>query len=164
MSSTRAKRFVTILLVIVANLSVTQEKTSADERQPDAEASKAPPFDPPHILVARGIDEENRLILVGYQTIFIGNQGESYNSPTITKAPLGDVKIMTVAGKAVPIDEARRRLSQRDTPILCSSWEMQLPAFYAKLFAADTLHFIFPRQAPAWKPIAEPGRPNPQNP
>lgn len=119
----------------------------------------APPYNPPQILVATAIDSEDNLLLVSYRTIYIGFTGESYNSRTVTKAALKDVAIVNVKGETISLDAARRRIGDRDTPVLCSSWGTPLPDFYASIFAVETLHFIFPEKSPVWKEIQEPGRP-----
>ena len=119
----------------------------------------APAYNPPQIVIAASIDGEDNLLLVSYRTIYIGFQGESYNSRTVTKTALKDVEIFNVKGERVSIEAARERVGGRDTPVLCSSWNTPLPEFYASIFAPQTLHFIFPKQSPVWKKIQEPGRP-----
>ncbi len=114
--------------------------------------------DPPQIVVASAIDGEN-LLLVNFRTIYILFNGESYNTRSVTKTSLKNVGIFTVKGQRVSVGEATHKISGKDTPILCSSWNTPLPEFYASMFEPETLHFIFPEESPAWKKIQEPGRP-----
>ena len=127
-------------------------------QQDDSEIS-APAFNPPRILVATSIDDDGNLLLVNFKTIHIGFEGDSYNHRSETKIALQDVKIFNVKGEKMSIDAARKQINDKDTPILCSSWHATMPKFYAKMFAPETLHFLFPKQSPAWKEIEEPGRP-----
>ncbi len=119
----------------------------------------APPENPPGILVAATIDDADNLVLVEYRTIYIGFTGESYNHRSLTRVPLNDVQIMTVGGDAHTIDSARKQLGGQDAPVLVSSWKSPLPKFYAAMFTPQTLHFVFPKKAPAWRPIQGPGTP-----
>ncbi|XZE36697.1 hypothetical protein SH501x_002281 [Pirellulaceae bacterium SH501] len=118
----------------------------------------APAHDPPQIVVASAIGGES-LFLVNFTTIYIGSNGESYNTRTVTKTSLKDVNIFTIKGQRVSVEEAARKILGKDTPILCSSWNAPLPEFYASMFKPETLHFVFPKESPAWKKIQEPGRP-----
>ncbi len=120
---------------------------------------ESPPENPPRILVASSIDADGNLVLVNYRTIFIGFKGDSYNSRSLAKVSLTDVRILTAKGDEVSIDSARKRISESDTPILVSSWKRPLPKFYETIFTPQTLHFVFPNKAPAWREIQDPGRP-----
>jgi hypothetical protein len=122
-------------------------------------SGESPPENPPQILIACSIDAEGNLVLVHYKTIFIGFTGESYNERYTTKVLLKDVQILTVDGTEMTIEAARKRIAERDTPILATSYKTAFPKFYAEMFAPATLHFIWPEQAPQWKQIQEPGRP-----
>jgi len=158
------KPFITIAFIVwrlssPLNLSAQVQQTLPNEPQRAEAAVTAPAYNPPQIVVAASIDGNENLLLVSYRTIYIGFQGESYNSRTVTKTALKDVSILNVKGERVSINAARERIGGRDTPVLCSSWKTPLPEFYASMFAPPTLHFIFPKQSPVWKEIQEPGRP-----
>jgi hypothetical protein len=142
-----------------SGLVLGQEKEGSAAAAPAKSAQRAPAYDPPEIVVAAAIDDEDNLVLVNYRTIFIGFQGESYNDRSLTKAPLKDVAIFTVKGEKLTVEAARRRIAGRDTPVLCSAWSTPLPGFYAAMFSPETLHFVFPKEPPIWKKIQEPGRP-----
>jgi hypothetical protein len=122
-------------------------------------AKTSPPENPPQILVVSSIDPDGNLTLVSYKTIYIGFTGESYNNRSLTKVTLRDVRILTVKGEELSIESARDRISGRDTPILVSSWKTPLSEFYKGMFTPETLHFVFPANAPVWKQVQEPGRP-----
>jgi len=119
----------------------------------------APPYDPPQIVVAASIDDGDNLVLVSYQTYYIGFLGESYNNRSLTKTVLKDVNIFNVQGERLSIEAARELIGGRDTPVLCSAWDTALPEFYASMFSPQTLHFVFPKKSPDWKKIEAPGRP-----
>ena len=55
------------------------------------------------------------------------------------------------------IDEARTRMEGGDTPIVALPYDQPMPEFYAKLFAPETLQFVFPGKSPQWKEIESPG-------
>lgn len=139
-----------ILLGLVSALAAARESPVA---------KTSPPVNPPQILVASSIDADGNLLLVNYRTIYIGFQGDSYNNRGVTKVPLKDVQIETVEGKRLSVESARGRIAGRDTPILVSAYKAPLPKFFKGMFASDTLHFVFPAKAPAWKPIQDPDRP-----
>ena len=113
---------------------------------------------PPQLLLAAGIDESNRLTLVSYRTIYIGFNGDSYNSRSSQRVSLKGVTITQADGKKVSIDEARRRLAGKDVPILATSWKAQMGPFQT-LLAKDSLVFAFPKEAPKWKEIQDPSQP-----
>lgn len=127
--------------------------------QEDSSVRQCPPENPPQILVASSIDSDGQLVLVSYHSIFIGFTGESYNERLTMRVSLEDVQILTVDGKTVALEEARKRISERDTPILVTSYKTQLPEFYVPMFAPETLLFVFASQAPQWKDIESPGAP-----
>ena len=117
------------------------------------------PENPPVILVASSIDKAGQLSLVSYQTIYIGMQGYSYNHRSVQKVSLEGVKIFNAGGTELKIDSVRKLLADKETPILATPYGSPLPAFYRKLFADESLVFIFPKTAPSWKQIQDPGRP-----
>lgn len=117
------------------------------------------PGNPPRILIASSIDAEGNLQLVTYKTIYIGFEGYSYNEKILCNVPLQDVRIHTVSGTDVSLDEARKLLKGKETPILVSSWNERLSEFYQRLFSRESLLFIFPKEAPLWSQIQDPGRP-----
>ena len=127
--------------------------------QEDSSVRQCPPENPPRILVASSIDSDGQLVLVSYHSIFIGFTGESYNERLTTSVSLEDVKILTTDGREVTLQAARERVAERDTPILVTSSGTQLPKFYARMFAPETLLFVFPAQAPQWREIESPGAP-----
>lgn len=117
------------------------------------------PGNPPQILIASSIDKNGNLDVVSFKTIYIGFDGYSYNNKTVNKQTLRDVKIQTLAGAKISVDEARELLAGKETPILATSHDEPLSKFYQQLFAAKSLVFIFPDEAPLWKEIGEPDRP-----
>ena len=139
------------LVVACCSLFAVDEESSV--------AVTSPPQNPPQILVAAAIAADDHLILVRYQTIYIGFEGESYNSRSLTRVSLKDVRIRNVAGEELSLKSVRERMAGGDTPILVSSWKEPLPDFYQSMFTPKTLHFVFPKQAPDWHPIQDPGRP-----
>ena len=141
-----------LLLFVLTCPLLAQEQTVEQD-----EIARA--FNPPQILVAAAIDDDDNLVLVSYRTIHIGFEGDSYNNRSVTKVSLSDVKIANVKGEKLTIESARKQIGDNDMPILCSSWNTQLPDFYAAMFAPKTLHFIFPKRSPVWKEIEDPGRP-----
>ena len=141
-----------------SSLGQNAQASVSVQKQDDSETS-APAYNPPRILVAASIDDDNNLVLVNFKTIHIGFEGDSYNHRSETKVALQDVKIFTVKGDKMSIEAARKQINDKDTPILCSSWHAPMPKFYASMFAPETLHFLFPKQSPVWKEIEEPGRP-----
>lgn len=152
--------YMVLLLVFVLMRAFAQEPQIHGTSEPDSKAKPiAPAFDPPQILVAAAIDDDDNLILVNFRTIYIGFTGESYNSRSVSKTSLKEVQIVNVKGEKVSIAAAREQLAGRDTPILCSSWNSSLPDFYASMFSPTTLHFVFPTESPVWEKIQEPGRP-----
>ncbi len=118
-----------------------------------------PAENPPRILVASAIDRDGNLLLVNYRTIYIGFKGESYNNRSLSKVALKDVRILTVKGEELTIEAARKRIADRDTPILVSPYKSALASFYQGMFTPETLHFVFPAKAPVWKTIQDPGGP-----
>jgi len=145
----------TVIVVSILCCGLPLQATAQEERV----VSESPPENPPQILIASSIDADGHLVLVRYKTIFIGFSGESYNERSTTKALLKDVQIRTADGNEITLEAARERISEGDTPILVTSYKAKLPKFYAEIFAPSTLHFVFPKQAPEWKQIQEPGRP-----
>lgn len=145
-----------VLFVACLACSLPWSKLKA---QDDSKLHRCPTENPPQILVASAIDSENHLVLVSYHSIFIGFNGESYNERLTTRTSLENVQILTTDGKELTLEQARRRISSRDTPIVVTSYKTELPKFYANLFAPETLHFAFPGQAPHWKEIESPGAP-----
>ncbi len=117
------------------------------------------PGNPPQILVASSIDADGNLELVNYRTIYIGFDGSSYNNRSLRKVPLKGVKIYSVSGKELSTESARNKLAEKENAILASSWGLPLPTFYRTLFSDEALIFVFPREAPRWKEIQDPGRP-----
>lgn len=117
------------------------------------------PGNPPRVLLAGGIDADGSLELVSYRTIYIGFTGESYNSRSVRKVALLEVKIVRAGGEAIELGAARKLLAGKETPVLASSWGSPLPASYRSLFSGDAMLFIFPREAPAWQEIQDPSRP-----
>lgn len=151
--------FLTALLSVSMTSFAQEPKDEAASGAVAEPAKDAPAHNPPQIVVAASIDEEDNLVLVNFKTIYIGFTGESYNERSLSKTTLKDVSIFAVNGKKLSVDEARKQLAGKHTPILCSSWKTPLPPFYASLFTPETLHFVFPKKSPAWKEIQEPGRP-----
>ena len=120
---------------------------------------RSEPSNPPRILVASSIDEHGNLELVSYRTIYIGFDGSSYNHRSTRRLSLKDVSIQDLDGNQLSVDQARERLGDRDVPILVMTYRQPLSDFFRKLFSHDALVFIFPREAPQWQPIQDPGRP-----
>ena len=149
----------TSLCILVALLLAQRSLCRAEPPIDPDLAAKAPAFDPPQILIAASINDEGDLMLVEVRTIYIGFNGESYNHRSLSKIKLKNVGIFTVQGKRVSVDEARQQLAGKDTPIICSSGNTPLAAFYASMFVPKTLHFVFPNEAPTWRKIQEQGRP-----
>ncbi len=145
------KYLILAFAILISPVAIGKDKESG------ASKSIAPPENPPQILVASSITENGKLVLVQYQSIFIGMKGASYNHRTLREVSLDDVKIYTVRGETLSLDMARDRLNGRDTPILCSSWRRDLPNFYVSLFSPESLHFVFPKRSPEWKTIEDPG-------
>jgi hypothetical protein len=137
---------IALVSMIVASAATAQDRSGT-------------PGNPPRILIASSIDADGNLELVTYRTIYIGFGGYSYNARSLQKVPLKDVRIRTVAAADVSVDEARKLLEGKETPILVSSWSEPLSEFYRGLFSGKSLLFIFPRDAPLWKQIQEPSRP-----
>ena len=129
------------------------------------QGNEASPGNPPAVLIASEIDADEHLVLVEYRTIYIqpagplGGGGPRENERSLSRVPLKGVKIYSVNGKEVTVEAARKRLGGKDTPILASSWGEQLPPFYRSVFRADTLLFVFPKDAPTWKTIQSPSTP-----
>ena len=144
---------------LTANLLVLACQLAQPAFSQDTDAKTCPPENPPQILVAAEIAPDGDLLLVKYETTFIGFQGEYYNNRVQTIVELTDVKISTVKGDELTVEAARKRIAGNDTPILVSSWKRPLPAFYQQMFAPETLHFVFPKEAPVWKVIEAPGGP-----
>lgn len=151
--------FSSLIWLLPQSLAAQQAPASVYVQQQDESETSAPAYNPPRILVATSIDDDDNLVLVNFKTIHIGFEGDSYNHRSETKVAMQDVKIFNVKGDKMSIDAARKQINDKDTPILCSSWHAPLPKFYATMFAPETLHFLFPKQSPAWKEIEEPGRP-----
>lgn len=141
------------LLVIFACCCLS----SQGRAQEPATWGQCPPENPPLILVASSIDSDDHLVLVSYHSIFIGFSGESYNERLEKKVSLKDVQFLTVDGKETSLEAARKKLSERDTPILATSSKARVSKFYATMFAPETLLFVFPAQAPQWRDIESPG-------
>ncbi len=116
------------------------------------------PGDPPIILIASQIDADGNLLLVQSKTIFIqpagprAPGGPMLNFRAETKVPLKGVKIYNKEGNELRVETARKLLRGKDTAILASSWGEQLAPVYRALFKDDVLLFVFPREAPTWKP------------
>ncbi len=153
------KTLVIPVCIVAAVLFARRPSGQAAPPADSKPAENAPAYDPPRILVAASIDEDDDLLLVNVRTIYIGFDGESYNDRSLSKTSLKDVGIFTVQGESVSVDEARGQLAGKDTPILCSSNNTPLPAFYASMFVPDTLHFVFPDESPTWGKIQGPGTP-----
>lgn len=147
----RPAHLLPIMLGAIASLAAPG-MGAADEAPPSA-------HNPPGVLVAKAITPGGRLVLVRYESIFIGFQGEAYNHRRRIQFPLEGVQITTVAGEKVSVEEARRRIADEETPVLVTGYKQPVPKFYRGLFAADALVFIFPRKAPEWNPIEAPGAP-----
>lgn len=141
------------LLVILACCCLSSQG-GAEEA---ATLGQCPPENPPVILVASSIDSDDHLVLVSYHSIFIGFSGESYNERLAKKVSLKDVQILTVDGMEISLEAARKRLSERDMPVLATSSKARVSKFYATMFAPETLLFVFPAQAPQWRNIESPG-------
>jgi hypothetical protein len=135
-----------LALIIGANAATAQDRSATHGN-------------PPRILIASSLDADGNLVLVTYKTIYIGFDGYSYNARSLHKVPLQDVRIRTVAGMDLSLDETRKLLEGKETPVLVSSWNEPLSKFWQKLFSDKSLLFIFPREAPLWKEIQEPNRP-----
>jgi hypothetical protein len=121
------------------------------------------PGNPPRILIAREIDEQDDLVLVRYQTVFAlppspKERGAAFNERYLEKVPLKGVKIYDGNGKEVTV-EAARKLLGKETPVLTSPFGRPLPPFYRKVFKDEMLLFAFPKEAPDWKEIQEPEQP-----
>ncbi|MCO8121123.1 hypothetical protein NHH03_05185 [Stieleria sp. TO1_6] len=149
-----SKQLALVFVGLIGCLMLTQQ-ISADESQ----SKIAPTENPPQILVASSIDADEQLVLVSYHSIFIGFDGSSYNERLTQKVSLKAVKITSADGVQQSVDQARKTISENDTPILVTSYKKPLPKFYKTLFSPDTLHFAFPSKAPQWKPIQSPGAP-----
>jgi hypothetical protein len=147
--------------IAAASLIVSQFILPLTAFGQEGKVKTSPPENPPQIVVAASIDQDGNLVLVKYKTYFIGLKGESYNNRSLTSVTLKDVQLLTVTGEKLSIESARKRISGRDTPILVSSWKRPLPTLYTRMFAPETLHFVFPKEAPVWSQILEPGRPVP---
>ena len=145
-------KFLILAFAILIPYVATGKDTEAG-----AGATVAPAENPPQIMIAASITDNGKLVLVQYQTIYIGMQGACYNHRSLREVYLDDVKIYTVRGEELSIETARERLGNGDTPILCSSWRRGLPDFYAGLFTPEILHFVFPKKPPEWKTIQDPG-------
>ena len=137
---------IVLALIIGANAATAQDQSGT-------------PGNPPRVLIASSIDADGNLQLVTYKTIYIGFDGYSYNQRSLHKVSLRGVRVRTVGGMDVSLDETRKLLDGKEAPILVSSWNEPLSKFYQGLFSGKSLLFIFPKDAPSWKPIQEPGRP-----
>jgi hypothetical protein len=121
----------------------------------------ASPGNPPVVLIASKIDADGNLVLVRYKTIFMQPAspkvgGAIYNERSLSKVSLKGVKIYGGDGKEVTVEVARKRLGDKDTAILATSWGRQLPPFYRRVFTDDVLLFAFPQESPTWKAIQDP--------
>jgi hypothetical protein len=143
---------------MVKQLAVVLALMMGDRTASDQDQS-ATHGNPPRILIASSIDADGRLVLVTYKTIYIGFDGSSYNEKSLRIVPLRNVRIRTVAGKDLSLDETRKLLGGKETPILVSSWNEPLSKFWRELFSEKSLLFIFPEDAPAWRQIQERDRP-----
>lgn len=126
---------------------------------PQAADESSPAWNPPGILLVAGIDEHDRLVLVHYRSIYIGFDGYSYNNRSESRQSLEGARIVTVGGKELTIAEARQRLGQRESSILVTPYHTQVADTYRPLFRDDALCIQFPKRAPVWKEIQDPGRP-----
>lgn len=118
------------------------------------------PGNPPKILIASGIDAQDRLELVRYQTIYIGFQGDAYNHRTLDRVDLAKVTITDLSGSDLSIDEARTRLGDREeTPVLVMSHREELGGVYKSLFKKEMIIFRFKGKSPEWKAIEDPDMP-----
>ncbi len=151
------KCFIAALAISVPITAMGQEKDRGPADTVAPADTMAPAENPPQILVAASVTETGNLVLVQYQTIYIGMKGYCYNHRSLREVSLEGVKIYTVRGEAVSIEMARDRIGGKDTPILCSAWRARLPDFYAGLFSPESLHFVFPKKSPEWKTIQDPG-------
>lgn len=103
--------------------STAQDSLGAAAAAPDSKAAnKAPAHDPPQILIAAAIDEDENLSLVNIKSIYIGSTGAAYNDRSLSKTSLYDVRVFTVDGRRLSLAELRIQLDGKDTPIICSSW------------------------------------------
>ncbi len=122
----------------------------------DSSSAEESPGNPPRILLAAEINAEaNELVLANYRTIYIGFGGECYNHRTLKGVSLRDVKLRTVAGEELSIEEAQARIDG-ETAILATSWRRGVPAAYRALLTGDSLVFEFPKDAPQWEEIQDP--------
>ncbi len=151
-------RYGLLSLVALGSMACCHWYSTAKGRE-DKTAENAPAEDPPRILVAAAIDGNDQLDLVSYHSIFIGFSGEAYNERLTAKISLDDVRITNAGGEKIDLQSARKKIAEHDTPIIVTSYHARLPAFYANMFAADTLHFSFPKKAPEWRDIESPGSP-----
>lgn len=124
-----------------------------------AEERPSEPSNPPRILVASSIDEHGNLELVSYRTIYIGFDGSSYNHRSTKRISLKDVLIQDLDQNPLSMDEARERFKGGDVPVLVMTYRQSLSAFFRPLFSGDAMVFVFPREAPEWQTIQDPGRP-----
>jgi hypothetical protein len=123
----------------------------------------ATPGNPPAILIASQIDADGNLVLVRYKTIFLQPAGPNsaggpiYNERSLKNVSLKGVKIYGGDGKEVTIEDARKMLGDKDSPVLASSGGVPRLPFYRAAFKDDVLLFSFPRESPTWMTIQEPG-------
>ncbi|MCA9198749.1 MAG: hypothetical protein KDA87_14470 [Planctomycetales bacterium] len=118
---------------------------------------------PPRILLATRITDDDQLELVTYQTIYIGFDGSSYNHRSLQKISLQDVRITKLDGTEwtewTPHEARQQLATQPETPVLALAWNQPLAKQFKTFFAKDVLLFTFPKQAPVWKEPQDPSRP-----
>lgn len=122
------------------------------------EQTDAPAGNPPDVLIASDIDADGNLVLVDYETIVIQpapplSPGGQRINRILSEVPLEGASISDVAGNAVTVEEARKRMEGKDTAILVLSDGVSLLPIYRRLFRDDALVFVFPGKAPTWKKI-----------
>lgn len=141
------------LLLVALVTGVNQLALQAQDMSPSI-------ANPPRILLAARITDDDQLELVTYQTIYIGFDGSSYNHRSLQKISLRDVRITKLDGTELTPNEARQQLAtQLETPVLAIAWNQPLAEPFQKFFAKDVLLFKFPKQAPVWKEPQDPTRP-----
>lgn len=117
------------------------------------------PENPPALLRSMGINQDGQLVLVHYRTIHIGFEGYTYNSRSTEKVDLQDVRWMTVGGKRLTTDEVRERWGEGEQTILATAWGRPVGVEFRELFHPNVLVAVFPKRAPQWRKIEDPGRP-----
>ena len=132
---------------------------SGDDETTQSDRGQAQLGNPPRVVLVRGIDDQGRLNLVEYRTIYIGFDGSSYNSRSESKLTLKDVVIEDLKGDGVSVEQARERLGDTESPILVLSYREPVAELYRGMYIDSTLVFRFPKKAPEWREIQDPSRP-----